>query len=340
MVGTSSEEKGKKYTKVSTKMTVPLWLSTLIKHWFVQELLANMKLFVPGALGFVLADLTVFTSLLFCGHYPKDTALVLEGAALGNSIMNITGYLVMLGMGSALDTLAAQAYGARSYKKVGVYLQRGILIHALGLLVVLALWLNLESVLNLLHQPPCAIKYTVVYVHAFTFALPSILFYYLLQKYLQAQGIVYPFIITEGIIIIVSIVAHYLLMFVADLGIIGAGIAIGLALYVGLAFLLAIIWVRKLHKKTWGGWSWECLNDWGQYLKFSIPGLFITIAESSSYEVGMLVVGLTGSLQQSIYAVLFNYAFLLYMVSYGLRLAASIRIANELGAGGWACLAA
>ena len=263
-----------------------------------------------------------------------DTALLLEGAALGNSIMNITGYLVMFGMGSALDTLAAQAYGAQSYKKVGVYLQRGILIHALGLLVVLALWLNLESVLNLLHQPPCAIKYTVMYVHAFTFALPAILFYYLLQKYLQAQGIVYPFIITEGIAIVVSIVAHYLLMFVADLGIVGAGIAIGLAQYSGLASLLAIIWVRKLHKKTWGGWSWDCLNDWGQYLKFSIPGLFITIAESGSYEVGMLVVGLTGSLQQSIYAVLFNYAFLLYMVSYGLRIAANVRVGNELGAGG------
>ena len=308
-----------------------------MKIWFLQELLANVKLFFPTALGFVLTDLVVFTSLMFCGHYPKDTVLVLEGAALGNSIMNITGYLVMFGMGSALDTLAAQAYGAGSYKKVGVYLQRGILIHALALLVVLALWVNLESILNLLHQPPCAIKYTVTYVHAFSFALPGILFYYVLQKYLQAQGIVYPFVLTEAIAVLVSIPAHYLLMFVADLGIMGAGIAIGIAQYAGLASLLAIIWIRKLHKKTWGGWSWECLNDWGQYLKFSIPGLFITIAESGSYEVGMLVVGLTGSLQQSIYAVLFNYAFLLYMVCYGLRLTASIRVGNELGAGGCLC---
>ena len=83
-MGASSEEKGEKYTKVSTNMAVPLWLTTLFKHWFVQELLANMKLFVPAALGFVLAALTISTSLLFCGHYPKDTALVLEGAALGN----------------------------------------------------------------------------------------------------------------------------------------------------------------------------------------------------------------------------------------------------------------
>ena len=51
-------------------------------------------------------------------------------------------------------------------------------------------------------------------------------------------------------------------------------------------------YVNVYDKMTWGGWSWECLNDWGQYLKFSIPGLFITIAESGSYEVGMLVVSM------------------------------------------------
>jgi hypothetical protein len=24
---------------------------------------------------------------------------------------------------------------------------------------------------------------------------------------------------------------------------------------------------------TWGGWSWEALQDWGQYLKLGIPGI-------------------------------------------------------------------
>ena len=316
------------------KMAMPRWLSTLLKMWFIQELWANVKLFIPLAVGYVLNHLVVSTSLVFCGHYPKDTALVLEGAGLGNSILNITGFLVMFGLGAAVDTLAAQAYGSGNYKKVGVYLQRGILIHSLGLLVVLGIWVNLESVLNLLHQPPCAIRYTVSFVQGFAFALPAILFYYLLQKYLQAQGIVYPFIISEAVSLVVSVLAHYLLMFVADLGILGAGIALGIAQYAGLAALLGIIWIRKLHKETWSGWSWECLNDWGQYTRYSVPGLFITIAESCSYEVGMLVVGLTGSLQQSIYTVLFNYSFLLFMVTYALRLAASIRVGNELGAGG------
>ena len=156
-------------------MVMPQWLSNFLKLWFIQELWASVTLFIPIAVGFVLSNLMGFTSLVFCGHYPKDTALVLDGAGLGSSVINITGYLVMFGMGAAMDTLASQAYGAGSYKKVGVYLQRGILIQALGLLVVLAIWANLESILSLLHQPPCVVRYTVMYVHRFAFALPAIL---------------------------------------------------------------------------------------------------------------------------------------------------------------------
>ena len=315
------------------KVTLPQWLSTVLKFWFIQQLWAYLRLSVPIGLGFLLGTLLGTTAIIFCGHYPKDTALVLEGAGVGFTILSLTSLLVMVGMGSAMDTLAAQAYGAGSYKKVGVYLQRGLIIHTLALLVVLAIWLNLESILNLLHQPPCVVGYTVTFIHGYTFALPALLFYYLLQKFLQAQGIVYPFAISQAVGILVSIVAHYLLMFVADLGILGSGIAIGISQYAALVVILAIIWIRKLHKKTWGGWSWECLNDWGQYVAYGIPGFFITIAEMAIYELGILVVGLAGSLQQSILVVMLNYYYNTFVVTYALRMSASVRIGNELGAG-------
>ena len=318
---------------LSPVMAMPQWLSTVLKTWFVQELWRNFKLFGPIVLGFLLSQLLVVVSLIFCGHYPKDTALVLEGAGLAISFITLTAFLVMMGMGAAMDTLATQAYGAGSYKKVGVYLQRGLIIHALALLVVLSLWLNIENILNLLHQPPCVIQYTVSFFHGFYFALPAMLGFFLVQKFLQAQRIVYPFIIAEAAATVVSILAHYLLMFVADLGILGAGIALGLAQWAALVFLLLTIWIRKLHKDAWDGWSWECLNDWGQYIRYSIPGLFISVAEMAIYEVGVFVVGLTGSIQQSILVVLFQFFYIVITVSYSLRTTNTVRVGNELGAG-------
>ena len=62
--------------------------------------------------------------------------------------------------------------------------------------------------------------------------------------------------------------------------------------------------------------------------------MVILVAEMAIYEVGILVVGLTGSLQQSILVVLFNYYYILFIVGYSLRLTAGVRVGNELGAGG------
>ena len=314
-------------------MPMPRFLSNLLKTWFIQELWATIKLFGPIALGYGLDHQQARISLLFCGHVPENAALVLEGAGLAGSVINVASGIVAMGMGVAIDTLAAQAWGAGSYKKLGVYLQRGIVIFIPILLLVLGIWANLESILNLLHQPPCVVSYTILYTNGFSFAIPAITLYYLIQKYLQAQGIVYPFIISGCVATLVNVLAHYLLMFVADLGILGAGIAIGLTQYAGLVTILVVIWIRKLHKKTWDGWSWESLNGWGQYMKYSIPGLFIIFAESGSYDVGMITTGLTGTLQQGIYTVLESYSLSSFFVTYSLQSAASVRVGNAMGEG-------
>jgi MATE family multidrug resistance protein len=47
-------------------------------------------------------------------------------ATLGSMMCNITGYSVLYGMGTALDSLLSQAYGAKSYSLVGLYAQRAM----------------------------------------------------------------------------------------------------------------------------------------------------------------------------------------------------------------------
>ena len=314
-------------------MPMPRFLSNLLKTWFIQEVWATIRLCAPIAIGYGLDQQQPRITLLFCGHAPKNAALILEAAGLGNSVINITSAMIAMGMGLAMDTLAAQAWGAGSYKKLGVYLQRGILIQIPVLLVVVGIWANLESILNLLHQPPCVVGYTVLFTKGYATALPALSFYYLIQKYLQAQGIVYPFIISGCVAMVLNVLANYLLIIVADLGIMGAGIAFGLTQWAGLVTILVVIRIRKLHKKTWDGWSWESLNGWGQYMKYSIPGLFILFAESGSYEVGMFIVGLTAALQQGIYTVLESWAFVAFFVTYALQSAASVRVGIAMGEG-------
>ena len=52
-----------------------------------------------------------------------------------------------------------QAYGAGNYKRVGVILQRSILVCSLSLFPIAVLFLNAESILLILHQSPCVARW-------------------------------------------------------------------------------------------------------------------------------------------------------------------------------------
>ena len=232
-----------------------------VPRWFRNEVVTTLKLMWPTAVAKLLQQILMFTSVAFCGHIDATSSVTLDAAALAVSVIDITGMTLATGMGTALTTLASQAWGAKNYHKVGIYLQRCILIFALAMVPVYSLWFNIESVLNLLHQPPCVVEQATEYIHIYSASLPAVFLFVLLQRYLQAQNIVWPFIFTAIAANVVSALFHYLLIFVAGMGIRGAATAVVLSNYTFTGVLLIIIYVRKLHHKTWGGWSRECLKD-------------------------------------------------------------------------------
>ena len=303
--------------------------------WFKTEALAILKLAWPTAVAYLLQQIVFIVSVAFCGHIDETSSVPLDAAAFSVSVINITGLSVVIGLSTSMDTLATQAWGAKNYHKVGVYLQRCILILALAMVPVYSLWFNIESVLNLLHQPPCVVEQATEYIHIYSASLPAVFLYFLLQKYLQAQNIVWPFIFTGIAANLVSALSHYLLIFVAGMGIRGAATSVVLANYTFAGVLLFIIYVRKLHVKTWGGWSKECLKDWFQVLRFGFPGYVMMGVEWWTFEIGMFVTGFLADseVQQGIYAILINYATIVFMVSFSASVALSIRVGNELGAG-------
>ncbi|OIW06959.1 hypothetical protein TanjilG_18347 [Lupinus angustifolius] len=64
-------------------------------------------------------------SIMFVGHLRK---LPLSGASLGSSFASVSGYSILLGMGSALETLCGQAYGAGQRHMLGIHTQRAMLV--------------------------------------------------------------------------------------------------------------------------------------------------------------------------------------------------------------------
>ena len=87
--------------------------------------------------------------------------------------------------------------------------------------------------------------------------------------------------------------------------------------------LIGYIWLRGLHKQTWGGWSWQSLDEWVQFLKLGVPGILMLCFEWWTYEISVLV---TGSIDQTQLAVntilvqLLAFAFMVRMYMYSLLL--------------------
>ncbi|RVW17018.1 Protein detoxification 16 [Vitis vinifera] len=138
-------------------------------------------------------------SIMFVGHLGE---LPLSGASMATSFASVTGFSLLLGIGSALETLCGQAYGAREYHMVGIHTQRAMLT-----LLVLSI--------------------PLAFIWFFT-----ALFSYLWAKiaaYLQKQGY------SIGITAVSHILVCWLLVFKSGLGSKGAALANTISNWVNLA---------------------------------------------------------------------------------------------------------
>ncbi|XP_072209556.1 multidrug and toxin extrusion protein 2-like isoform X3 [Excalfactoria chinensis] len=237
------------------------------------------------------------------------------------------------GLSSACDTLISQTYGSRNLLRVGVILQRAILILLLCCFPCCAVLLNIEQLLLLIRQDPEVSRLTQLYVMAFIPALPAVFLYNLETRYLQNQMIMWPVVLSGLIGNIVNVIANSVFLYVFHLGIVGSAWANTIAQYSQTIFLFLYIVGKKLHAKTWGGWSKECLLEWDSFTSLAIPSMLMMCIEWWTYEIGSFLIGLLSVVELSAQSVIYEVSVVAFMIPLGLGTAASVQVGNALGAG-------
>ncbi|KAJ1185871.1 hypothetical protein NDU88_002657 [Pleurodeles waltl] len=147
------------------------------------------------------------------------------------------------------------------------------------------------------------------------------------------EGIILPQIFAALAANIVNVVINYILLFVLHLGVQGSALANTISQISLSVFLFLYIRIRKLHALTWGGWSWECLQEWGPFTSLAVPSMLILCFEWWIYEIGNFVAGLISVTELGAESVMYQICTVAYMLPYGLSIAASVRVGNALGAG-------
>ncbi|KAM8976568.1 multidrug and toxin extrusion protein 2-like [Pelodytes ibericus] len=302
----------------------------LIPIGFKGELWEQCALAGPVFLSQIMVLLVNIVSSVFCGHLGK---IELDSVILAIAVINVTGISIGTGLSSACDTLISQTYGGKNMKRVGTILQRGILILLLFCFPCWGVFINTEHILLLFKQNPQVARLTQTYVMIFIPALPAVFLYQLQTRYLQNQGIIWPQVFTGVAVNITNASANAILIYGLKLGVIGSAWANTFSQLAMSSLLFTYIYVKKLYVETWGGWSKDCLQEWGSFIRLAIPSMLMVCIEWWSFEIGGFLAGLISVVELGAQAIMLELATAAYMIPAGFSVAASVKVGNALGAG-------
>ncbi|KAJ7559509.1 hypothetical protein O6H91_04G088500 [Diphasiastrum complanatum] len=276
-------------------------------------------------------SLTV-VSIMFVGHFG---ALALSSSSLANSIASVTGTSLLMGMASALETLCGQAYGAKQYRMLGIFLQRAILVLYLTSLPIAVLWWNMGNLLKAVGQDP---EIAVAAEEYARWLIPSLFAYASLQpllKFLQTQSVVLPMALILLSTLLLHILLCWLVIFKLGMGFRGAAISLGISNWLAVVLLASYVKFSPRCKTTWTSFSREAYNGMGSFIKLAIPSAVMLCLEIWSFQVLVILSGLLPDpqLQTSTFTICLTNLVFMYMVPFGLSAAVSTRVSNELGAG-------
>ncbi|CAN1843667.1 Protein DETOXIFICATION 40 [Linum perenne] len=183
--------------------------------------------------------MSMFTQM-FSGHLGN---LELAGASLGNNGIQLFAFGIMWGLGSAVETLCGQAYGAQKYEMLGIYLQRSTILLSLVGLALTFLYIFAKPILMFLGQSEPISSAAALYVLGL---IPQIFAYaanFPIQKFLQAQSIVMPNAYISVGVLVAHLGLSWLVVFKLGVGLLGASLVLSLSwwLLVGLQFCVLVL---------------------------------------------------------------------------------------------------
>ncbi|XP_015957739.1 protein DETOXIFICATION 16 isoform X1 [Arachis duranensis] len=271
-------------------------------------------------------------SVMFVGHLGQ---LPLSGASMATSFASVTGFSLLTGMASALDTLCGQSYGAKQHRMVGIHMQRAMLILMILCIPLSIIWANTASILTALGQDPQISSEAGQYAK---FMIPSLFAYGLLQclnRFLQTQSLVFPMLFSSGVTTLLHILICWIMVFKSGLGNKGAAIANAISYWLNVFILMLYVKFSPSCLKTWTGFSREAFHNIPSFTRLAIPSAVMVCLESWSFEMMVLLSGLLPNpkLETSVLSICLNTSTTVWTIPFGLSGAVSTRVSNELGAG-------
>ncbi|CAA0833716.1 MATE efflux family protein [Striga hermonthica] len=266
----------------------------------------------------------------FAGHI---STLDLAAFSVENTVIAGLSFGVMWGMGSALETLCGQAYGAGQMEMLGVYMQRSWIILLATSLLLTLIYVFAEPILLVLGQDKdisrAAAQFSwwmIPQLYAYALNFP-------ISKFLQAQSKMMAMAWISAAALVLHFALSWLLMLRLGWGMAGGAMVLNASWWFVVVAQLVYIWAGAC-PQAWTGFSSQAFrNLWG-FVKLSAASAVMLCLEMWYFTALVLFAGYLKNAQLSVDAlsICMNILGWTIMISFGLNAAVSVRVSNELGA--------
>ncbi|TVU32454.1 hypothetical protein EJB05_24185, partial [Eragrostis curvula] len=298
----------------------------------VPEVKKQLYLAGPLVAWCLLQNVVQMISVMFVGHLGE---LALSSASVATSFAGVTGFSLLAGMSSSLDTLCGQAFGAGQHRLLGVYKQRAMLVLALVCVPVAALWACTGDLLAWCGLDPDIAAGAGSYIRRL---VPALVVYGALQchvRFLQTQNLVVPVMLSSGATALAHPAVCWLMVRRLGLGANGAALANAVTYLANLSVLAVYVRLSPACKRTWTGFSDEAFRGVADFLKLAVPSAVMVCMKWWSFELLVLLSSRLPNpkLETAVLSICLNTSSFAATVPVGLGAAISTRVSNELGAG-------
>ena len=195
-------------------------------------------------------------------------------------------------MGSAVETLCGQAYGAHRYDMLGIYFQRATIVLALVGLPMTVLYTFSYPILLVLGEPKMVSYMGSLYIVGL---MPQIFAYavnFTAQKFLQAQSVVTPsaYISAAGLFLQISLT--WMTVNMMGLGLMGIAYVLTISWWVIVVPQILYITSSQRFRHTWTGLSWRSFHGLWSFFKLSVGSAVMICLEMWYSQLLVLLAGL------------------------------------------------
>ncbi|XP_026391083.1 protein DETOXIFICATION 27-like [Papaver somniferum] len=279
---------------------------------------------------FAMFSITVITQA-FAGHLSDIDLISITIATL--FIITIS-FGFLLGVASGLETLCGQAYGAKQYQLMGIYLQRSWIVLFFTAILLLPLFIFADPLLRLLGQSnEIAEKAGIVSIWLIPLHF-SFAFQFPLQRFLQCQLKNAVIAWVAGFALLLHVFISWLFVYRFNVGLVGTAITLDFSWWVTvLGMYLYMVCGGCPH--SWTGFSSQAFSGLWDFFKLSTASGIMLGLENWYYRILIIASASLSSSQVVVNAL--SICISIYgwesMITLGFFAASGVRVACELGAG-------